>query len=49
MKILKKSTAITVINQKGGTGRPPPHSVRSAEISTVGESLPVFARGGVGE
>ena len=49
MKISKKTTTIAIVNQKGGIGKTISLSVRSVEISTVGESLPVFDRGGVGE
>ena len=49
MKISKKVTTIAIVNQKGGTGKTTPLFVRSAEISTVDKSLPVFDRGGVGE
>ena len=49
MKISKKATTIAIVNQKGGTGKAAPLSARSAEISTAGKTLPVFARGGVGE
>ena len=47
--ISKKATTIAIVNQKGDIGKAVPLSARSAEISTVGESLPVFDRGGVGE
>ena len=49
MKISKKATTIAIVDPKGDTGKTTPLSVRSAEISTAGKSLPVFDRGGVGE
>jgi len=49
IEISKKTTTITIINQKGDTCKAAPLSARSAEISTVGKSLPVFDRGGAGE
>jgi len=49
IKISKKTTTITIVNQKGDTSKTTPLSARSAEISTVGKSLSIFARGGVGE
>ena len=49
IEISKKATTIAIVNQKGDIGKAVPLSARSAEISTVGESLPVFDRGGVGE
>ena len=49
IKISKKTTTIAIIDPKGDTGKTTPLSVRSAEISTVGKSLPVSDRGGVGE
>ena len=49
IEISKKATTIAIVNQKGDIGKAVPLSARSAEISTVGESLPVFDRGGIGE
>ena len=49
IEISKKATTIAIVDPKGDTGKTTPLSARSAEISTVGESLPVFDRGGVGE
>jgi peroxiredoxin family protein len=48
-RISKKATTIAIVNQKGDTGKVAPLSVRSAEINTVGKSLSIFARGGVGK
>ena len=49
MKISKKATTIAIVDPKGDTGKTTPLFVRSAEINTVGKSLSIFARGGVGK
>jgi len=49
IKISKKTTTITIVNQKGDIGKTTSLFVRSAKINTAGKSLPVFYRGGVGE
>ena len=49
IEISKKTTTIAIVDQKVDTGKTTPLSARSTEISTVGKSLSIFARGGVGE